>query len=313
MARARADALAPEDQRVQLDVVIVSYRCEDLLRRCLRSLREGGIEGATTTWVIDNASADGTAEMVAREFPEARLIVNGRNAGFAAASNQGIRMGAAPYVLLLNPDTALGEQTLERLLSVMETRATVGASGPQLLTEDGSPDHAAKRSFPTPLSALGHFTGLGRRAASSSPLAQYTAPMVEGGAVDAINGAFMLLRREALESIGLFDEGYWMYMEDLDLCYRLWAAGWTVWYEPEAIATHVKGGSSGSLRSPRLNFAFHYGMQRFYRRHYAKARNPLLNLTVYLGIWLKLGASIARTAITSLSAGARRAVTRETP
>jgi GT2 family glycosyltransferase len=110
--------------------------------------------------------------------------------------------------------------------------------------------------------------------------------------VDAVNGAFMLMRRSPLEQAGGFDEGYWMYMEDLDLCYRLAAAGWTTWYEPGASVVHVKAGTSGAHRSPRLNWAFHRGMYRFYRRHYAPVRSPGLNLLVYVGIGVKLALSL---------------------
>ena len=120
----------------------------------------------------------------------------------------------------------------------------------------------AKRSFPTPVSALGHFTGIGRQR-ESGVLAAYRAPEVESGPVDAVNGAFMLMRRSALDEVGLFDEGYWMYMEDLDLCYRFAEAGWVTWYEPSVTVMHVKAGTSGTVRAPRLNYAFHYGMYPF--------------------------------------------------
>jgi N-acetylglucosaminyl-diphospho-decaprenol L-rhamnosyltransferase len=115
--------------------------------------------------------------------------------------------------------------------------------------------------------------------------------------VDAVNGAFMLVRRSALDEVGLFDEGYWMYMEDLDLCYRFARAGWTTWYEPSVSVLHVKGGSSGANRRPRLNYAFHYGMYRFYRKHYAPGRNALVNGAIYLGIAVKLALSLARSAV----------------
>ena len=131
---------------------------------------------------------------------------------------------------------------------------------------------------------------------------QYTAPEVEAGPVDAINGAFMLIRRAALDEVGLFDEGYWMYMEDLDLCYRFKAAGWRVLYEPRAVASHLKGGSAGRRRGPRLNAAFHYGMFRFYRKFYAPSRPAYANLAVYAGIAAKLGLSMAVNGALALAA-----------
>jgi N-acetylglucosaminyl-diphospho-decaprenol L-rhamnosyltransferase len=277
-----------------LDIVVVSYNCRDLLRSCLASL-DDSTEATLTVHVIDNASMDGTAEMVGDAFPDVRLTASTDNLGFAAATNIGIREGKAPYVLALNPDTRAYPGTIDRLLELMDERPDVGICGCRLELEDGSLDHAAKRSFPTPVSALGHFTGIGRRREARGPLAAYRAPTVTGGPVDAVNGAFMLMRRQALDEVGLFDEGYWMYMEDLDLCYRFAQAGWVTWYEPTVTVVHTKAGTSGKLRAPRLNYAFHYGMLRFYRKHYAPQRNPALNAAVYAGIVGKLSLSLVRT------------------
>src|SRR5205814_85439 len=157
-------------------------------------------------------------------------------------------------------------------------------------------DHAARRGFPTPLSSLAHFSGIGRRV-DRGPLAAYRAPGVASGPVDAVNGACMLIRRSALERVGLFDEGFWMYMEDLDLCYRFREAGWMTWYEPSVTVRHVKAGTSGPVRSVRLTYAFHYGMYRFYRKHYAKQHSFLRNGVVYAGIGVKLAVALAQAAI----------------
>ena len=281
---------------VSLDVIVVSYRCEALLRDCLRSLHEHPPDAPMTVYVVDNASHDGTAEMVVREFGDVALRVNERNLGFGAANNLAIRDTDSPYVLVLNPDTRITAGALDRLLELIESRPEIGMCGPRLELEDGSFDHAARRSFPTPLSALGHFTGVGRRR-SSGALASYRAPEVETGPVDAVNGAFMLVRRAALSDVGLFDEGYWMYMEDLDLSYRFARAGWVSWYEPGATVVHVKAGTTGGERSPRLEAAFHYGMYRFYRKHYAPDRNPLVNAAIYCGIAVKLAVSLATGAV----------------
>lgn len=244
--------------------------------------------------------------MVRRDFPEVRLTAAERNLGFSAATNIGIRHGEAPFVLCLNPDTQVTDGALDSLLELMISRADVGICGCRLELEDGTLDHAAKRSFPTPLSSLGHFTGLGRRRRSGR-LAAYRAPQVTAGPVDAVNGAFMLFRRSALEEVGLFDEGFWMYMEDLDLCYRFAEAGWITWYEPTVRVIHVKAGTSGPLRSLRLNYAFHYGMLRFYRKHYRAHRSRLTNGLIYCGIAVKLAASIARNALARLAARVRSA------
>src|SRR5262249_12457362 len=173
----------------------------------------------------------------------------------------------------------------------------VGICGCRLEREDGSFDQAAKRAFPTPLGALAHFTRVGRRDGAPLALAQYRAPGVERGPVDAVSGAFMLLRRRALDEVGPFDEGYWLYMEDLDPCFRFARAGWVTWYEPSVVVSHVKGGSSGKSRTLRVNAAFHYGMYRFYRLHYAAYRARPFNLAVYAGIATKFAGSAAYSAL----------------
>ena len=304
--------MGPASGAAALDVSIVSYRCEALLRDCLQSLRDHPPERSMSVHVVDNASGDGTAEMVAREFAEFRLTVCEQNMGFSAANNIAIRAGSAPYVLVLNPDTRITPGSLERLCELMDTRPEIGMCGPRLELDDGSFDHAARRSFPTPLSALGHFTGAGRRRESGA-LAAYRAPEVESGPVDAVNGAFMLTRRSALDQVGLFDEGYWMYMEDLDLCYRLAQAGWITWYEPEVTVMHVKAGTTGNQRNVRLNRAFHYGMYRFYRKHYAHERNPLVNVSVYCGIAVKLAVAVARTGLRRAIRARPRSASRRRP
>ncbi len=171
--------------------------------------------------------------------------------------------------------------------------------GCRLETESGDLDHACKRSFPTPLSALAHFLGVGRLSGAPAGLAQYRATGLgeyEPGEVDAVNGAYMLVRRDALKEVGLLDEGYWLYMEDLDWCRRFWLRGWKVFYDPSGSALHVKGGSSGRRRSLRQEIAFHRGMGRFYRRYDAAGNPGTLNLAVYVGIALKLLLSIAISA-----------------
>ena len=189
------------------------------------------------------------------------------------------------------------ENALDRMLELMEKDPKIGISGCRLELADGSFDHAARRSFPTPLGALAHFMRIGRSSRAPKSLSQYRAPTVESGPVDAVNGAFMLMRRSALDQVGLFDEGYWMYMEDLDLCYRFHEAGWLTWYEPAVKVLHIKAGTSGKNRKPRINCAFHYGMYRFYRKHYAKNDNVFLRLAVYTGIAGKLTVSMTRSAI----------------
>jgi hypothetical protein len=278
-----------------LDVVIVSYRCRELLRRCLDALRAHPPDYPMKVVVVDNASADGTVEMVGAEYPEVDLVGSPANLGFAAATNLGATRGSAPFLLALNPDTAVTDGALDTVLATIGSCPEVAVVGARLLREDGSLDHASKRSFPTPLSAVGHFSGLGRRPGARGRLAAYRAPEVEAGPVDAVNGAFMLMRRAPFEQLGGYDEGYWMYMEDLDLSYRLRQAGWLSWYEPAAAVTHVKGGTVGGRRSPRLEWHFHRGMYRFYRKHYARDRSWAVNAAVYLGIAVKLASAVTQS------------------
>jgi N-acetylglucosaminyl-diphospho-decaprenol L-rhamnosyltransferase len=277
---------------IDLEVVIVSHGAEALLRRCLRSLlQHPPSEDEMRVTVVDSGSADGTPDMVEVEFPQVRLLRRG-NIGFSAANNLVLRRTNAPAVLLLNPDTEVYAGTLDAALERLQSEERIGMVGVKLLTESGELDHACKRSFPTPLSALAHFTGVGGD--------QYRAGHLgddEAGEVDAVNGAFMLCRTAAVREVGLLDEGYWLYMEDLDWCHRFWDAGWKVFYEPAGVALHVKGGSSPPRRAPRQEFAFHRGMGRFYRRFDAPEHNPLLNAAVYAGIGAKLATSLAITAI----------------
>ncbi len=149
-------------------------------------------------FVVDNASSDGTVEMIRSEFPNVEVIASERNLGFGAGNNLAIRRGSSRYVLALNPDARLASNVLDPLIRLLDERREVGVCGCRLVKEDGSFDHASKRSFPTVAGALGHFLGVGRTKRAPRALAQYRAPDVEAGPVDAVNGAFMLIRRKAL-------------------------------------------------------------------------------------------------------------------
>jgi GT2 family glycosyltransferase len=287
-----------------LEIVIISHGAPELLRRCLRSLQVHPAAVETRVTVVDSGSPDSTPDMVEREFPSVRLI-RCANIGFSAANNLVLRESEAEAILLLNPDTEVYAGTLDAALARLHADERIGMVGCKLITESGELDHACKRSFPTPLSALAHFTGIGRDNEASAALSQYRATHLDdddAGEVDAVNGAFMLCRGEAVREVGLLDEGYWLYMEDLDWCARFWQAGWKVFYDPTGVALHVKGASSGKRRRPKQEIAFHRGMGRFYRRFQAPEHNPLLNAAVYAGIGAKLALSLG---ITALGAGGR--------
>lgn len=290
---------------MEIEIVIVSHGAEALLRRCLRSLQEHPASAGTRVTIVDSGSPDSTPDMVEREFPSMRLIRR-ENIGFSAANNLALRESEADSVLLLNPDTEVYAGTLDAALSRLYSEERIGMVGAKLITETGELDHACKRSFPTPLSALAHFTGIGRSKGATDSLSQYRATHLgddEPGEVDAVNGAFMLCRADAIGEVGLLDEGYWLYMEDLDWCHRFWDSGWKVFYEPAAVALHVKGASSRGRRGVRQEVAFHQGMGRFYRRFDAPKHNALLNGAVYAGIGAKLAVSLGSTAVTGRGEG----------
>jgi N-acetylglucosaminyl-diphospho-decaprenol L-rhamnosyltransferase len=290
-----------------LDVIIVTVDgIRELLCDCLASLERYPLTAAPfRVWVVDNAARDGAASMVQTDFPAVRLIRLPREVGFSAANNVALRQATSPFALLLNPDTELSEGALDHAFAALVEQPDAAVLGVRLVRRDGSFDHAAKRQFPTVLGALGHFTGIGRRSTAAGTLAQYRAPGVDElgcGEVDAVNGAFMLLRREAFAEIGLLDERYRMYGEDLDWCYRFKRAGWSVLYDGRVSVIHVKGASTvleargGRHRALATNVMFHRAIGRFYRKFHA-GKHPLLDVAVYAGVGVKLLISASRSAV----------------
>jgi len=281
-------------------VIVSSTGARELLRACLCSLRENPYRnGAMRVGVVDNASTDGAPEMVRDEFPEVALRALNWNAGFCIANNIALSEVQSPYVLVLNPDTEIYPDSLDHMMALMCDDPTIGIASCRLEKRDGTIDHAAKRSFPTPLGALYHFLGLSNR--RNGGFSQYRAPEVgeyELGEVDAVNGAYMLIRTAAMEEVGFFDEKYWLYMEDLDLCYRFKRLGWKVVYDGRVSSLHVKGGTTIKRRHRGLkhNVAFHRSMGRFYRKFYA-GKSPLIDIGIYLAIGAKLTVSVCRSAV----------------
>jgi N-acetylglucosaminyl-diphospho-decaprenol L-rhamnosyltransferase len=293
------------DRSALLNIIVVtSNGACDYIRACLRSLEQYPLTaGPMTVEVVDNASTDGTAETVRDEFPWVKLTRLDWNAGFCIANNIALRDASAPYTLLLNPDTEVSEGALDRVFRLMEQNPDIGMSSCRLEQPDGTFDHAAKRSFPTPAGALAEFVGIGRTAPNGtrlSRIATYRAHDLgefESGEVDAVNGAFMFCRHTAIDAVGLLDEAYWLYMDDLDWCYRFKQRGWKVWYDGGATIVHVKGGTTkvNRQRGLRHNVAFHRSMGRFYRKFYAGER-PFVDALVYVAIGGKLAVSVARSA-----------------
>ena len=281
-------------------VILVSYQSRDALAGCLRSLERERASIPLDVVVVDNASRDGTPEMVETTFPWVTLVRNDENEGFARAANVALTSASTPYVLLLNPDMLVPPRAIADAVAELERRPDVGMLGVKLVRPDGTFDHACKRGFPTVPSALAYFLRLDRIWPKSRRFARYTAGHLaedEAGPVDAINGAYMLIRREAAESVGPLDERYWMYAEDLDWCHRFWKRGWKVLYWPGVEVIHWKGGSSGDVRSWPLNRAFHHSMWLFYDQHHAPLHPRALSYPVWAGVWARLGVSALRNSL----------------
>ena len=259
-------------------IVIVSYNCREPLLQCLSHLQASG--AMPRVIVIDNASSDGSAAMVRDGFPSVQLIANAENRGFAAACNQGIRATADEFVLLLNPDTLMDLTSLKRLLEVMVSHSTVGACGPRILNPDGTLQPSCRR-FPT----LGIMicAELGWRGR------YYMSDWRHNSAreVDQLMGSCLLLRRAALEQVGLLDEGFFLYFEEVDLCWRLKRAGWRVLFVSEASLTHVGGQSSSADRQTNLLHRYR-SLFEFYRKHFPRWHLPLLKFAAQLGALLRV-------------------------
>jgi GT2 family glycosyltransferase len=269
-----------------VDVVMVTYGRADLVRKSLYALLTSCPAGVLRVTVVDNNSPDNTPDVVSTEFPQVRLLRRTDNPGFAVSNNQALALTTAPVVLLLNPDTEACWPTIEHLIDQLNNDASIGMIGCRLLLDDGSFDHAAKRRIPNAFQALQYFTSrvLGRKAGN---YVANNVPETGVGDVDALNGAFMLVTRQALSTVGGLDERYWMYAEDLDWCVRFRDAGWRVVYDGRVTALHVKGASSGKRRSLRLNYHFHRSMAIFYQRHLAPSNLGVFNVSVIAAIWAR--------------------------
>jgi GT2 family glycosyltransferase len=283
---------------LDLGIVIVNYNVRDLLRDCLESVYDSRGNFTFEVCVVDNDSTDGSIDMVADEFPQVRLI-HAENRGYAHGNNLGFREfgfgdkghvepSAPRYVLLLNPDTVLPPSALADMLAFMKEYPKAGVAGPRLVREDGSLDKACRRSFPTPEVAAYRLCGLSRLFPRSRRFGRYNVtylPPDVTAEVDSVVGAFMLIRGEVLAQIGLLDEQYFMYAEDLDFCYRAKKQDWQVWYNAAVTVLHYKGQSS-KQRSSFANIQFYQTMRLFHDKHFKEQTFFLLNWAIYAAIGL---------------------------
>jgi len=279
-----------------LSIVIVSYNTRDLLRACLASIERSEAITSPETFVVDNASSDESAEMVAADFPWVHLIRNKENRGYAHANNVALRKARGRRLLLLNPDTELPPAALADLVRYLDDHPETGAVGPKLVRADGSLDLASRRSFPSPEIAFYRLVGLSRLFPSNPRFGRYNLTYLDPNVeteVDSVAGACMLLRREAIEQAGLLDERFFMYGEDLDWAYRMKEKGWRIRYNPSVAVLHHKGASSRQV-SERATIAFYQAMRLFYEKHY-RARTPAaLHLVINGGILARLGWSLLK-------------------
>ncbi len=233
----------------EASVVIVSFNTRDILRSCLEALYRAIGEHPIEVVVVDNASRDGSADMVAAEFPAVQLVRSGINLGFAAGNNAAFGHARGRYVILLNPDTLVDREALDRAIAGMDAAADVGLAGGRLLNRRGE-DEPAGRLFPSLLNDFLALSGLAARFPKSRLFGRFDrtwAPPTEPADVDWVPGAFTIIRREVLDRIGIFDERFFLYYEEVDLCRRVKAAGWRVCYWPDIVVRHWGGESSKTL------------------------------------------------------------------
>jgi N-acetylglucosaminyl-diphospho-decaprenol L-rhamnosyltransferase len=305
---------------LDLGIVIVNYNVRDLLRDCLESIYDSRGDLGFEVCVVDNGSTDGSADMVADEFPQVRLI-RSQNRGYAAGNNLGLRefgfgdegpakryqereepdcsspgSSVPRFALLLNPDTILPPSALADMQAFMEDHPHAAVAGPRLVREDGSLDRACRRSFPTPEVACYRLSGLSRLFPKSRRFGRYNLTYLPPDVtteVDSVVGAFMLIRSEALAQVGLMDEQYFMYAEDLDLCYRVKQQGWQVWYNAGVTVLHYKGQSSRQ-RSSLSNLHFYQTMRLFHDKHFKEQTFFLVNWLIYAAVMVLGGWALLR-------------------
>ncbi len=284
-----------------LGIVIVNWNTADELERCLATVFASEGDFSYRVVVVDNASTDNSVAMVQEKFPRVELIETGDNLGYPRGNNVGLRhLGyhgagqvdddAPRYALLLNPDTEVPLDSLYRMTQFMDSRPDIGIAGPKLLLPDGSLDRACRRGFPTPMVSFYHFSGLAKLFPDNERFGRYNMTFAnpdEELEIDSVVGAYLQIRKEAIEQAGLLDEVYFMYAEDIDWCYRVKAAGWKVWYYAPVTVYHVK--RAASRKSPKAQFEFWRAMLIFYRKYYRKTTPFIVHTIILMALLFKGG------------------------
>lgn len=282
-------------------VVIVNWNTAELLRRCLVSLLTATRGLSVRVVVVDNVSSDGSADMVQAEFPWVELIRNAENIGYARANNQALRqyMSVAKYSLLLNPDTEVPEGTLRAMLAFMENDPVAGIAGCKVVKPDGTLDWACKRGRLTPGMLFYKALRFDQMFPNSRRFGGYNLTYLDENEIHEVGtvvGAFMMIRRECLEDVGLLDESFFMYGEDVDLCYRATAHGWKVFYAPLGTIIHHKGQSTGKRSYGMIRY-WYGSTWKLYREHIASGYPSVVNVMVWGGLWVMCGASMAANVV----------------
>ena len=270
---------------MKLSVIIVNYKVKHYLEQCLRSVAEASRGIAVEVIVVDNASGDGSVEYLRERFPDVTIIASEENLGFARANNLAIRNSHGQYVLLLNPDTIVAEETFSDFISFMDSTPDAGGCGAYMLHTDGSFAPESRRGLPTPFVAFCKMSGLASLLPKSRTFGRYYMRYLnenEVNRIEIMSGAFMFLRRDALDKAGLLDEDFFMYGEDIDLSYRILKAGYNNYFLPSRIL-HYKGESTVKS-SYRYVHTFYRAMELFFNKHYAHY-SILLSLPIKLAIW----------------------------
>lgn len=274
---------------MDLSVVIVNYNVRAYLEQCLHSVFASECSYEYEVFVVDNCSSDGSVPYLKGLYPQVHFIENAENVGFACANNEAIRRSAGRYVLLLNPDTIVTEHTFSDCLALLDSRPEVGGLGTYMLRTDGSFAFESRRGLPTPFVAFCKMSGLSKLFPYSRTFGRYYLRYLdehEVNDIEIISGAFMMLRREALERVGLLDESFFMYGEDIDLSYRLLKGGYKNCFIPSPIL-HYKGEST-EKSSFRYVYTFYNAMQLFFNKHF-KRYKLLIWLPISMAIWIRSG------------------------
>ncbi|WP_313801760.1 glycosyltransferase family 2 protein [Cytobacillus sp.] len=276
---------------MDISIIIVNYNTKKITMECINSIYKSKMFSSFEIFLVDNNSTDGSVAAIKEKFKDVIIIKNEENLGFSKANNQAINLSKGRYVLLLNSDTIVKNRSIDTIVRFMDDNKDVGASGCKVLLPDGSLDKACHRGFPTPSASFYYMSGLAKRYPDNPRFNGYHLShlnMNEIHEVDCLVGAFMLVRREAISQVGLLDESFFMYGEDIDWCYRIKATGWKIIYYPYVSIIHYKGASS--RKKPfKIVYEFHRAMYLFHRKHFAKRQLFIVNLMVYSGILLKLG------------------------